>query len=362
MQNTKYCAPGRLCLFGEHQDYLGLPTIAVAIDKHIYLECVPKTNSEIKIFRPDITSASLKIPLSEERCAYQGERGDDYLKACYNVLLRAGCRWDHGFECKITGTIPINAGASSSSALVIGSLLAFSDQAGRAFNPSDLALMGYQAEVEEFNEAGGMMDHYASAVGGVTVMQTKPPKLLHHFDSIPGVLVMANSRVKKTTVDDLRRVKTNALASIDAIKKFVPYFEISRSLVQDIHPFLSKIPEHLQKILLGNMRNRDLTEKALALLLKQDGFDLSQFGRLLKEHHRHLSENVGVSIPKIDQMVECAIDNGALGAKINGSGFGGTMFALCADENTAKQVKDALIDLKTDAWLVNIANGASKMI
>ncbi|MCH1575403.1 MAG: galactokinase family protein, partial [Flavobacteriales bacterium] len=26
-------APGRLCLFGEHQDYLGLPVIAMAMNR-----------------------------------------------------------------------------------------------------------------------------------------------------------------------------------------------------------------------------------------------------------------------------------------------------------------------------------------
>jgi galactokinase len=28
-------APGRICLFGEHQDFLGLPVIAAVIDLHI---------------------------------------------------------------------------------------------------------------------------------------------------------------------------------------------------------------------------------------------------------------------------------------------------------------------------------------
>jgi len=30
-------APGRTCLFGDHQDYLGLPVIACAIDRNIKL-------------------------------------------------------------------------------------------------------------------------------------------------------------------------------------------------------------------------------------------------------------------------------------------------------------------------------------
>jgi len=34
-------APGRICLFGEHQDYLGLPVITVAINLRIAIEGRP---------------------------------------------------------------------------------------------------------------------------------------------------------------------------------------------------------------------------------------------------------------------------------------------------------------------------------
>ena len=37
-------APARICLFGDHQDYLGLPIIACAIDKYITLTA--KQNDE----------------------------------------------------------------------------------------------------------------------------------------------------------------------------------------------------------------------------------------------------------------------------------------------------------------------------
>ena len=33
-------APGRVCLFGDHQDYLGLPIIATTIDKEITIKAI----------------------------------------------------------------------------------------------------------------------------------------------------------------------------------------------------------------------------------------------------------------------------------------------------------------------------------
>ena len=34
-------APGRICLFGEHSDYLGLGVIPAAINLHIAVEATP---------------------------------------------------------------------------------------------------------------------------------------------------------------------------------------------------------------------------------------------------------------------------------------------------------------------------------
>ena len=35
-----YKAPGRICLFGDHQDYLGLPIIACAINRFVEVSAI----------------------------------------------------------------------------------------------------------------------------------------------------------------------------------------------------------------------------------------------------------------------------------------------------------------------------------
>jgi galactokinase len=49
-------APARICLFGDHQDYLGLPVIACAINRQIILIGEPNTNKEFIFNLPDINS------------------------------------------------------------------------------------------------------------------------------------------------------------------------------------------------------------------------------------------------------------------------------------------------------------------
>ena len=57
-------APARICLFGDHQDYLGLPVIACAIDRYIKLSAVENKEKLLKIDLPDIGKERV-IPLVE---------------------------------------------------------------------------------------------------------------------------------------------------------------------------------------------------------------------------------------------------------------------------------------------------------
>ena len=49
-------APARTCLFGDHQDYLGLPVIACAISRYITLTATANDEKAFHIKMPDIHS------------------------------------------------------------------------------------------------------------------------------------------------------------------------------------------------------------------------------------------------------------------------------------------------------------------
>ena len=46
--------PGRICLFGEHQDYLNLPVIAMAISLRCIMDGQKRSDKNIFIHKPDI--------------------------------------------------------------------------------------------------------------------------------------------------------------------------------------------------------------------------------------------------------------------------------------------------------------------
>ncbi len=355
MQVRKFRAPGRICLFGEHQDYLGLPVIAAAISKYITISATDTSEREIHVSMPDI-NAELSIPLDVGEIRYEGKR--DYLRSGYNVLLRRGFRALSGWSVEIRGDIPINAGVSSSSALVTCWLLFLSRVGSLSLTPSQLAELGFLTEVKEFGEAGGMMDHFASSLGNLIFLETAPQFRPHSLKAQLGGFVLANSGPKRCTVDDLRFVKTSSLEAFGEIKNVFPDFDPVRTAREKIAPYLASISENGRKFLDGQLQDRDLTIQARALLSKGKP-DPRVLGKLLSRHHAVLRDYLGVSTPRIEQMMDIALASGGLGGKINGSGFGGCMYCYCP--GTEFVVQKALIDAGFDAWIIKISPGASEL-
>ena len=85
-------APGRICLFGEHQDYFGLSIIAAAINLRITTSGRERKDRHIKISLPDIGEEE-EFSLENE-LVYEKER--DYLRSAINILRRQGIHLHSG--------------------------------------------------------------------------------------------------------------------------------------------------------------------------------------------------------------------------------------------------------------------------
>ncbi|TFG24812.1 MAG: GHMP kinase [Promethearchaeota archaeon] len=329
-------SPGRICLFGEHQDYLNYPVIAMAISKYIYLEAERIPEKKFKISLPDINE-HMEIQLKGGEIEYLSKR--DYLRSGYNQFIRKNLKFKNGYSIKITGEIPINAGAASSSALVMAWLYFLNFILGCPFTKNELANMGYLTEVAEFGEAGGKMDFFTSIHGNVIYLE--PKKQNDYVLEFPLKLegfVLGDSLEKKQTVDDLRRVKTLSLKSFEILQSIMPEFNEFKTSLKEIDTFLPNLEMKYQKKIIGNIINRDLTKQALELInnftslkvrTSNDSINFHRkLGHLLNLHEKQLKEKIEIITPKIDLLIRKCLEGGALGAKINGSGFGGTMFAL----------------------------------
>ncbi len=334
----KVSVPGRICLFGEHQDYLGLPVITAAIDLRITVESVQQQAPEIYLSLPDIAEEE-QFSVSRE-AEYQ--RARDYFRSVYNQLYRGGYRLSHGLRAEVRGNIPINSGTSSSSALCVAWTRTLMEWVHHPQKDDALtvARLAHQAEVVEFREPGGMMDHIASALGGVQYIEFLPDVRAQRLPSISGYFILGDSREPKDTVGVLARAKEPLMRALKKIAARTPEFQLLRATPRELERYRELLDRDEYRLCLAALSNRDLTLTARDLFLRA-GLTPEKLGEMLNALQKILREELRVSTPKIDRLIAAALEAGALGGKINGSGGGGCMFVYTKDspERVAEAIR-----------------------
>jgi galactokinase len=340
--------PGRICLFGEHQDYLGLPVIAMAISLRAKIIGEKRPDNQVIIHKPDLGETET---FSLDDLIYTKPR--DYFKSGIIVCKNAGLAFSTGFECEVTSKIPIRAGTSSSSAISVSWIhfLAQMADVRPNWDQQKIGELAYKTEVEEFNEPGGMMDQYSTAMGYLIYIESEPDITIRSLNPNLGAFVLGDSCESKDTMGILSQCRDSRLALIQKLKINNPNSTV-HSL--DESADLSDLNTDEIELYKGTMKNRDLLKIALPEFEKDEPND-KLIGQLLSDHHHVLRDVLQVSTPKIEAMMGAALNAGALGGKINGSGGGGCMFAYAPDN--PQQVAEAIEKVGDKSYIVQIDEG-----
>ena len=342
--------PGRICIFGEHQDYLGLPVIAMAISLRARIKGTKRSDKQVIIHKLDLNEIET---FSLDDLSYTKPR--DYFKSGINICHRDGLTFSSGFECELSSDIPIRSGTSSSSAINVSWIHFLSKMADEPFDMDQQKIgeLAYMAEVAEFNEPGGMMDQYAAAMGHLIYLESEPAISIRSIKANLGSFVLGDSCEPKDTMAILSRCRDNRLGIIEKLKG--KNLNITYQSLND-EADLSDLNDDEVYLLNGTLRNRHLLYEGLTELEKND-LDHASIGRLLYNHHQVLRDVLRVSTPKIESMMDAAMNAGALGGKINGSGGGGCLFAY-APENS-DDVAAAIESVGGKAYIIHPDKGTT---
>jgi galactokinase len=344
--------PGRICLFGEHQDYLGLPVIPAAISLRMTIDGISRSDASVRIQLPDIDGEELFS--LEGALPYTAER--DYFRSGVNVMRRHGFTFTRGFDCVVRGNIPIQAGTSSSSALVVSWIHFLSKMAERpaSLTPAECGAYAVEAEVLEFREPGGMMDQFSTAYGGLLFIDFHPETKVEQLPTKLGTFVLGDSGEAKDTREILARVKTRVIDIAKRLTAGFPEFALRSLLPEDTDRWKAHLDRGQFALLEGTARNHAMTREAKKLLMSAT-VDERRFGELLSAHHAVLRDVLRISTPKIDRMLDAAQYAGAYGGKINGSGGGGCMFAYAPEK--PEGVADAIARVGGTPYIITVDEG-----
>jgi galactokinase len=354
-RRVRVSTPGRICLFGEHQDYLGLPVIACAISLRISIKAILRNDRSIRIDLPDIgRRENIELDRIE---GYSHER--DYFRSGLRVMQQAGFAFPAGFDCTVHGEIPIQAGTSSSSALVVSWIHLLSCIGESSITPDarEIARLAHRAEVIEFHEPGGSMDQYTTALGSVLHLGFFPSTTIDPLPPVTGRFVLGDSGEPKDTKTILSKTKERILGVVRRLQATDPDFSLQTVSADDVGAYRTHLTDDDCRLLRGTIRNRDFTREA-RLLMASGKAGIKKFGELLTAHQEVLRDVLGISTRKIDRMLDAACNAGSPGGKINGSGGGGCMFVYAPERE--EEIAEAIEREGGKSYIVTVAPGTTR--
>jgi galactokinase len=302
--STMLWAPGRVNLIGEHTDYSGGLVLPVAIQ--------------------------LGITLSFERAdeiAITGPGSERYVEAVAAELAELGRR-DVGVRGKVAADLPQGAGLGSSGALEVVLALALCAVADFELSPFELVLACRRAEQRAVGVPSGILDQAASLLGRADhALLLDCGTLEHRWIPLPQEL---------------------AILVVDSGERHT--LEVS-GYAKRRRELEAGDPRRVRHVGTENERVHATVE---ALERK----DLSALGPLFAESHASLRDDYEVSTARLDRLVDAALAAGAIGARLTGGGFGGSIVALAERDEAGRVLEGILRREGAQGWVVTPADGA----
>lgn len=317
-----WSAPGRVNLIGEHTDYnLGF-VLPFGIDRRTYLALAPRTDNRIRVgssFSGSVVDFELsEIPPNNlDWSAYP-------LGVAWLMREYAHTGFDGWFE----SDVPVGAGLSSSAAIECSTAIALNEIWNVGLGSEELAKIGQQAENQVVGAPTGIMDQMAS------IKAKRDSAVFIDCNSLAteGVPLGLEARGLVVAVIDTlvahRHSDGGYRARREACELGAELMSV-RSLRNLNASDLPRAKSAMDDLTFRRVRHV-ITENQRVLdcvsALRSD--DLEALGRLLFESHASTRDDFEISIPELDLAVEVARQQGAIGARMTGGGFGGAAIAV----------------------------------
>lgn len=299
---------GKTILFGEHFVVFGLPAIASALGSF--------TLAEVKV------SEGKGYTVNDQRPATPGYKKTKYkesMQSIMNVIDHLNIDLNNNkIEITFSGDLIAASGVGASAAQCTSLARALNSTFNLDLNNEKVNDAAFEGEKAYHGTPSGI-DNTASTYGGLIwfVKNLSGGKnimdLLQMPKKVP--LIIANSGITASTTE----------------------------VVADVRHLKEKKPEKFEKIFVKYNKLVKLAKKALL-----EG-DIVNIGKLMNQNHKLLQE-INVSGEINDKLVNLALKNGAIGAKMTGTGRGGLVIALAENEKIQEKIANAIEKEGYDVW------------
>jgi len=361
-----FSAPGRVNLIGGHTDYNEGFVLPIAIEKKIIMLGQLRRDQLVQIFDLGY-KVEAKFSL-DNLSPYKKDTWVNYLMGAMDEMQKAGYLLQ-GANLIFISNIPRGAGLSSSAALEVVTALTMEKLNSLEIEPAKMARLCQQAENNFVGVACGIMDQYVSRLGQKNYAlfidcRTNDYELIPFKDNNYQI-VICNSRIQRGLVNseyNRRREECKAAAEFFAHRLGSKIRTLRDVTIEECKQYQEYLPEPI-----GRRARHIISEnyrvQTGAQALREGNF--SAFGQLMIESHRSLKDDYQVSCAGLDLLVDLALkQQGVLGARMTGAGFGGCTVNLieknyinCFKKNIKNEYKKNT-GINPDIYITLPAEGA----
>ena len=367
-----FFAPGRINLIGEHTDYNGGHVFPCSITLGTYAVASLNNSNKCSLYSMNFESLGV-IDISLDNLDYKKE--DDwtnYVKGMIQHLKNNGYSIDRGIDILFYGEIPNGAGLSSSASIELVSGVLLKNMFNLDIDMIDLIKAGKAVENNYIGVNSGIMDQFAIGMGKKdcailldcnTLEYSYAPVKLDDYN-----IIIMNTNKRRELVDSKynerrteceealsilqKELNINSLGELDG-----ETFEKYKYLIEDV-----VILKRAKHAVYENIRTVIATEEL-------NKGNLEAFGELINKSHISLKNDYEVTGKELDALVQAAWkQEGILGARMTGAGFGGCAIAIVKKDFTEKFIENVSniylneIGYKADFYIANIGDGAKEVI
>ncbi|MEU4583898.1 galactokinase [Kitasatospora aureofaciens] len=321
-----WAAPGRVNLIGEHTDYNDGFVLPIALPHTTRVSARRRTDGRLRLYSAQGDGTTTDVAL-EGLAPGAVASWASYPAGVFWALAEAGHPVG-GADLFVDSDVPTGAGLSSSAALECATAAAVNDLYELGLSAPELALIAQRAENAFVGVPCGVMDQMASACctdGTALFLDTRTLEQRHVPLDLTAAglwLLVIDTRVKHDLGDGAYAAlragceRAAGLLELPALRDLPP---------ADLAPALDRLPGELRPLV-----RHVVTEngRVLETIDHLGRGDLAALGPVLTAGHASLRDDFRVSCPETDLAVEAAVAAGALGARMTGGGFGGSVIAL----------------------------------
>lgn len=335
-----FFAPGRVNLIGEHTDYNGGHVFPCAIPLGTYAAIRKREDSKIRFFSLNYDQDGIIESRINNLKYNKSDWWTNYPKGVIDQIKKSGVAFSSGFEMLVWGDLPSSSGLSSSASIEVLTCFSMIKLYGIKMGKIKTAKLCQSAENEFCGVNCGIMDQFAIAMGKkhhAIYLDTASLEYEYVPIKLDGVKLVITCSNKKRGLGSSKYNERRAEceAALEMLKESEECKDIKTLGDLDFETF-ERNKDFIKEEVNYRRARHAVTEniRTIQAVEALNNNEIEKFGQLMIQSHLSLRDDYEVTGLELDTLFDAqSKQEGVIGTRMTGAGFGGCLVSLVKDEN-----------------------------